>query len=110
MLKADDLSINTLKLTENKLTDLQVDHIWGQIIYSQRNILCDVSIGHGRIKDSKLIEDKLEKVKFTEMKFVKCYFKGIDFSDTEFENCTFSECLFDDCTYTEDQGRWFGIE
>ena len=27
MLKADNLSINTLKLTENKLTDLQVDHI-----------------------------------------------------------------------------------
>ena len=110
MLKADNININTLKLTENKLTDLQVDHILGQFIYSQRNILCDVSIGHGRIKDSKLIGDKLEKVKFTEMKFLNCYFKGIDFSDTEFENCTFSECLFDDCTYTEDQGRWFGIE
>ena len=110
MLKADDININTLKLTENKLTDLQVDHILGQFIYSQRNILCDVSISHGRIKDSKLIGDKLEKVKFTEMKFLKCYFKGIDFSDTEFENCTFSECLFDDCTYTEDQGRLFGIE
>ena len=110
MLKADNITINTLKLTENKLTDLQMDHILGQFIYSQRNILCDVSIGHGRIKDSKLIGDKLENVKFAEMKFVKCYFKDIDFSDTEFENCTFSECLFDDCTYTEDQGRLFGIE
>lgn len=109
-LKADDIKVNTLKLKDNMISDLQVDHMWAQIIYSQRNTLCDASIGRGRIRDGKFIGDKLEKVKFTEMKFEKCYFKCIDFKDTEFENCTFGECLFDDCTYTEDQGRLFGIE
>jgi len=109
-LHADDLMINTLKLTENKITDLQVDHIFGQIIYSKENTLCDVSIGHGRIQDGKFIGDKLEKVKFTEIKFKKCYFKGIDFKDTEFENCSFNECLFDECLFSEEQAGIIGVE
>ena len=107
---SEGLTATALKLTGNKITSLKIKDIPLQIVYFQGNTFCDINIENGRIKDGKFIGDKLEKVKFTGVKFQQCYFREIDFHNTEFENCTFSECLFDDCSYTEEQGRLFGIE